>query len=89
MRLALSSYEMFTGKLPHRSSTASNQPAAKPGTPMEKIPSEWQPIIKKCMAYDPADRYATVDEVWGALIGDQHSPGRRRFLESHEGRWQP
>ena len=25
-------FEMFTGKLPHRSSTGASQPAAKPGT---------------------------------------------------------
>ncbi len=64
-------YEMFTAKLPHRSSTASNQPDGRLSAAMEKIPTEWRPVVKKCMAYEPADRYATVNDVWGALLGDK------------------
>ena len=29
------------------------------------------PVVKKCMAYDPADRYATVDDVWAVLNGSE------------------
>ncbi len=66
-------YEMFTAKLPHRSSTGSRQPDGKPSTAMEMIPAEWQPVVKKCMAYEPADRYPTVDDVWNALNGGKPS----------------
>ena len=63
-------YEMFSAKLPHRSNTGSQTADGKPSTAMEKIPAEWRPVVKKCMAYDPDDRYATVNDVWSALSGE-------------------
>ena len=68
-------YEMFTAKLPHRSSTGSSQPDGKPSAAMEMIPAEWRPVVKKCMAYEPADRYATVEDVWAALNGRENLDG--------------
>ncbi len=65
-------YEMFTAKLPHRSSTGTSQPDGKPSAAMEMIPAEWRPVVKKCMAFEPDDRYATVEDVWSALNGDKH-----------------
>ena len=66
-------YEMFTAKLPHRSSTGPTEADGKPSAAMEMIPAEWRPVVKKCMAYEPAGRYATVEDVWRALIGDDAS----------------
>ena len=71
-------YEMFTAKLPHRSSTGPLTPDGKPSATMEKIPVEWQPVVRKCMAFDAADRYAKVEDVWRALSGDQPSQGADR-----------
>ncbi len=73
-------YEMFTAKLPHRSSTGSSQPDGKPSAAMEMIPPEWRPVVRKCMAFDPADRYATVEDVWSALNGDKDLPGVKRGI---------
>jgi len=70
-------YEMFTAKLPHRSNTGPQTPDGKPSATMEKIPAEWRPIVKKCMAYEPADRYATVEDVWNALNGEEASGARK------------
>jgi serine/threonine protein kinase/tetratricopeptide (TPR) repeat protein len=64
-------YEMFTAKLPHRSSTSPQTPDGKPGAAMEKIPAEWRHVVKKCMAYEAADRYATVEDVWRSLNGEK------------------
>ena len=72
-------YEMFTGKLPHRSSTSPVQPDGKPGAAIEKIPSEWRPVVRKCMAYEPADRYATVEEVWAELNGERTEKDKGAF----------
>jgi eukaryotic-like serine/threonine-protein kinase len=73
-------YEMFTAKLPHRSSTATGTPDGKPSAAMEMIPAEWRPVVKKCMAYDPTDRYATVEDVWAALNGDEDSQRLKRGI---------
>jgi serine/threonine protein kinase/tetratricopeptide (TPR) repeat protein len=79
--LGVVTYEMFTGKLPHRSSSGSITPGAKASAAVEKIPAEWRSVVKKCMAYEPADRYATVDEVWAALNGKEPTqPERRRYV---------
>jgi serine/threonine protein kinase/tetratricopeptide (TPR) repeat protein len=64
-------YEMFTAKLPHRSSTGPVGSDGKPSATMELIPKEWRPVVKKCMAYEAVDRYANVEDVWQALSGDQ------------------
>lgn len=66
-------YEMFTARLPHRGSTGSQTPDGRPSTAMEMIPPEWRPVVKKCMAYEPADRYATVEGVWAALNGEERA----------------
>ena len=70
-------YEMFTAKLPHRSNTGQKTPDGKPSAAMEKIPAEWRPVVQKCMAYEPADRYATVEDVWNALNGEERSGARK------------
>jgi serine/threonine protein kinase/tetratricopeptide (TPR) repeat protein/TolB-like protein len=71
-------YEMFTAKLPHRSSSGTQTADGKPSAAMEMIPAEWRPVVKKCMAFDPTDRYATVQDVWAALNGDEDSEGVKR-----------
>jgi eukaryotic-like serine/threonine-protein kinase len=71
-------YEMFTARLPHRSSAGSTLPDGGPSAPTEKIPAEWRPVVKKCMAFDPADRYATIDDVWAALQGEESTAARRK-----------
>jgi eukaryotic-like serine/threonine-protein kinase len=71
-------YEMFTARLPHRSSAGSTPPDGGPSAPTEKIPAEWRPVVKKCMAFDPADRYATIDDVWAALQGEESTAARRK-----------
>jgi serine/threonine-protein kinase len=73
-------YEMLTGKLPHRSSTGSKTPDGKPSAAMEKIPPEWRPVVKKCMAFEPGDRYKTVDEVWAALNGEKRADVQRKTV---------
>ncbi len=73
-------YEMFTAKLPHRSSAGPQTPDGRPSAAMEKIPAEWRPVVRKCMAYDPADRYATVEDVWRALTGDLDVDGKPRIF---------
>ena len=70
-------YEMFTAKLPHRSSTGQKTPDGKPSAAMENILAEWRPVVQKCMAYEPADRYATVEDVWNALNGEERSGARK------------
>ncbi len=73
-------YEMFTGKLPHRSSSGPKRPDGGPSADTEKIPAEWRPIVQKCLAYHVADRYATVDDVWTALNGGKPGSKPRTIL---------
>lgn len=60
-------YEMFAARLPPRST--STQGSGQLTTEMQKIPAEWQPVVQRCMAYEPADRYPRVNDVWAALQG--------------------
>ena len=63
-------YEMFTRKLPPRNATDPKLLDASLRADAEKIPAEWLPVVQKCLAYNPADRYATVEDVWLALSGE-------------------
>ncbi len=67
-------YEMFTRKLPPRDATGPKLLEGSPGTDAEKIPPEWLPVVQKCLAHSPGDRYATVEEVWLALSGESPRP---------------
>ncbi len=75
-------YEMFAAKLPPRS--IGTQAPGQLSAEMQKIPAEWQPVVQKCTAYEPVDRYARVDDVWVALKDpDTATTPRRIFGLSH------
>lgn len=56
-------YEMTTGKLPHRRSSGNaGTQDGKPASGFDALPADWRSVVKRCMSFDPMDRYATADE---------------------------
>jgi serine/threonine-protein kinase len=88
-------YEMLTGELPHDGSTATDllrrrveELAPTPRERSQHLSRRWELVILRCLEPDPADRFASVDEVVRALEGGYIPPSpaeaarrrRRRLL---------
>jgi tetratricopeptide (TPR) repeat protein len=88
-------YEMVTGVLPFVGdsplSTALmrlNRPAPSPRMQVPDLDVRWVEVIERCLEREPADRYATAEEVARALSGDPvegvrplaNRPNRRRLF---------
>ena len=77
-------YEIFTGQVPFRGETPIstilkhlNDPPPLEGPQAAGIPASLKPVLRRCLAKDPADRYATAREVGDALREARH-PSRRQ-----------
>ncbi len=77
-------YEIFTGQVPFRGETPIstilkhlNDPPPLEGPQAAGIPETLKPVLRRCLAKDPADRYATAREVGDALRDARH-PSRRQ-----------
>jgi serine/threonine protein kinase len=77
-------YEIFTGQVPFRGETPIstilkhlNDPPPLEGPQASGIPGSLKPVLRRCLAKDPADRYATAREVGDALREARH-PSRRQ-----------
>jgi eukaryotic-like serine/threonine-protein kinase len=77
-------YEMFTGRVPFRGETPIstilkhiNDPPLFDGPPALGIPPDLKPVLGRCLAKDPAERYANARETAEALR-EARSPSRRQ-----------
>ena len=77
-------YEIFTGQVPFRGETPIstilkhlNDPPPLEGPQAEGIPESLKPVLRRCLAKDPADRYATAREV-GEALREARQPSRRQ-----------
>src|SRR5688572_33202932 len=77
-------YEIFTGQVPFRGETPIstilkhlNDPPPLEGPQASGIPESLKPVLGRCLAKDPADRYPTAREVGDALREARH-PSRRQ-----------
>src|SRR5688572_2869561 len=77
-------YEIFTGQVPFRGETPIstilkhlNDPPPLEGPQASGIPASLKPVLRRCLAKDPADRYATARDVGDALREARH-PSRRQ-----------
>jgi predicted Ser/Thr protein kinase len=77
-------YEIFTGHVPFRGETPIstilkhlNDPPPLEGPEATGIPETLKPVLRRCLAKDPADRYPTARDVGEALREAQH-PSRRQ-----------
>jgi serine/threonine-protein kinase len=67
-------YEIFTGRVPFRGETPIatilkhiQEPPTLEGPEASRLPRAIVPVLKKCLAKDPADRYASAHELVEAL----------------------
>jgi serine/threonine protein kinase len=85
-------YEMLTGKVPYDSPNSVNIlmahvheqiPSLHELNPHVRVPAALEQIVRKCMAKNPDDRYASMNDVLFALKqclgGDVHSTGEYRI----------
>jgi serine/threonine-protein kinase len=77
-------YEIFTGQVPFRGETPIstilkhlNDPPPLEGPQALGIPSALKSVLRRCLAKDPADRFATARDVRAALEEARH-PSRRQ-----------
>jgi eukaryotic-like serine/threonine-protein kinase len=77
-------FEMVTGELPFLGKsafyTALKRLQEPPPPPRDRVPGldpVWDGVILRCLEREPADRFATVDEVVSALTGEAAPPLRK------------
>ena len=77
-------YEIFTGQVPFRGETPIstilkhlNEPPPLDGPQAVGIPDSLKSVLRRCLAKDPADRFATARDVRAALEEARH-PSRRQ-----------
>ena len=77
-------YEIFTGQVPFRGETPIstilkhlNDPPPLEGPQAHGIPPSLKPVLRRCLAKDPADRYATARDV-GEALREARQPSRRQ-----------
>jgi serine/threonine-protein kinase len=77
-------YEIFTGQVPFRGETPIstilkhlNDPPPLDGPAAARIPPELKAVLRRCLAKDPADRYASAREV-GEALREARQPSRRQ-----------
>ena len=85
-------FEMLTGRLPFVGATPMatavlrlEEPAPPPRSFVATIPEPWERVILRCLEREPADRFATVEDVVAALrsqpvAGPQRRAGHRGAL---------
>ena len=78
-------YEMFTGRVPFRGETPIstilkhiNDPPPLDGPPAVGIPADLKPVLRRCLAKDASERYASARET-GEAFRDARSPSRRQL----------
>lgn len=77
-------YEMVTGVRPFAGDSPISvalkrlsEPAPSPRTPVPDLDARWEAVILRCLERNPADRFASAEDVARALSGEQLPPGRR------------
>jgi serine/threonine-protein kinase len=77
-------YEIFTGRVPFRGETPIstilkhiNDPPPLDGPPATGIPPDLKPVLRRCLAKEPGERYASARET-GEAFRDARSPSRRQ-----------
>jgi len=82
--LGIVAYEMFTGRVPFRGETPIstilkhiNDPPPLDGPPAAGIPPDLKPVLRRCLAKEPGERYASARETAEAFR-DARSPSRRQ-----------
>jgi tRNA A-37 threonylcarbamoyl transferase component Bud32 len=80
-------FEMLVGRTPFSGGSAAavalsrlNREAPKVSSVAPEIGSSWDPIIGRCLARDPALRFAQADDVAARLDGLESRPSRRRSM---------
>ena len=67
--MGITCYQMLTGKLPPSHETPFKG-GSQSGTG-KRVLQRWRDAITKCLASNPAERFATVEEFWRALSGER------------------
>jgi len=67
--LGLTVFQMLTGALPISAETASK--VLKTSETGKRTGHRWRAAIAKCLATNPADRFASVEEFWYAVSGER------------------
>ncbi len=92
--LGIVMYEMVTGRLPFEAASPlaalvkrAKEPPRSPRIYVEDLDPRWEAAIMKCLARDPAKRFATADDVIAELSPSTRSRPpqgnrRRRWLEA-------
>src|SRR5579871_101189 len=82
-------YQMLTGKLPFSGESALSMALKRlttpPPSPREIVPGlprEWESVVLRCMERKPEKRFASAEEVAGALRGERVTPPKRNLAES-------
>jgi tetratricopeptide (TPR) repeat protein/tRNA A-37 threonylcarbamoyl transferase component Bud32 len=82
-------FEMVTGSMPFVAETALatalkrlNEPAPSPRSLSPELDPRWETGILRCLEREPADRFATADEVVPALAGETAPVLPRRLADS-------
>ena len=77
--LGIVAYELFTGGVPFHGDTPAatlmkhlNEPFTLEGTPAAKLPAAVVPVLRKALAKDRAERYASAEEMAEALRAARH-----------------
>jgi eukaryotic-like serine/threonine-protein kinase len=87
--LGIVMYEMLTGDTPHSADTAIamalrrlSEPAPSPRSSVPGLDPEWEATVLHCLEREPAERFATTDEIVKTLQGEIAAPPKRRARSS-------
>jgi len=86
-------YEMLTGELPFSGDTPLSMaikrlkaPAPSPRLRIPDIDVRWEAVVARCLEREPADRFASTDEIVEALRGGA-LPARAENASAERGSW--
>jgi tetratricopeptide (TPR) repeat protein len=78
-------YEMVTGNVPFPGDTPMssairrlNEPPVPPRVHVPDLDPRWEEVIRRCLERDPADRFASAEDLLHSLAGGRVPPTRRQ-----------
>jgi serine/threonine-protein kinase len=87
--LGVVTYEMFTGRVPFRGDTPIStilkhihDPPPLEGRPADHIPPDLKPVLRRALAKDPSDRYATARDFAEGLRRARSASGREEAVDT-------